>query len=41
MTQTKATANDFLEHVSRLRAVPDLFEPGKPILVARAPGGST
>ncbi|MGD9635683.1 MAG: galactokinase [Pirellulales bacterium] len=30
--------DDFQQHLARLRAVPDLFEPGRPILVARAPG---
>ncbi len=38
MTKSKTPPNDFLEHTSRLRTVPDLFEAGKPILVARAPG---
>lgn len=30
--------DDFQEHVARLRGVAELFAPGRPILVARAPG---
>lgn len=30
--------DDFQEHLERLRGVPDLFEAGRPLLIARAPG---
>lgn len=38
MTTTNTVPDDFAQHTSRLRTVSNLFEPGKPVQIARAPG---